>query len=223
MDTQLTVRGTRWFGPDIFEIAFDRDELTFISGDCLALFDASGQESRPYSIASGINEDQIRFVIRRMPGGLVSGYLSERKHGDQVKISPPFGWFRPGGGKEDEPFIFLATGTGISPFLSYLRSHPERPPVRCYYGIRHLHDAVELDFIQSIADTTLAVSGEVVDQSHNGRLTDLLEDLPVSEKHNYYLCGLDSMIDEVSGWLESKDVPLANIHRECFFNAGYSV
>ena len=48
-----------------------------------------------------------------------------------------------------------------------------------------------------------------------------LESLPQDDQHDYYLCGLDTMIDEVTGWLESRGVPISRIHRECFFNASY--
>jgi ferredoxin-NADP reductase len=38
---------------------------------------------------------------------------------------------------------------------------------------------------------------------------------------NYYLCGVDSMLDEVTVWLEEHGVDIPRIHRECFFNAAY--
>lgn len=38
-------------------------------------------------------------------------------------------------------------------------------------------------------------------------------------RFNYYLCGLDTMIGEVSAWLEQHQIDYAQIHREVFFYA----
>jgi len=220
MPTHARVLGIEWHNPGVFELQLERNGLRFSCGDCAALYGYDGRTSRPYSFASGEDEDLLRFVIRRMPEGSVSTWLSTRKPGDEVRMSPPFGWFRPG--QEGSSFVFVATGTGIAPFLSHFRSRPERPPLQCLYGVRYLHDAVDLDVLQTLCNLRLAVSRESVSPHFHGRVTGLLEDMPVSPDIHYYLCGLDSMIDEVSAWLEGKGVRLTHIHRECFFNASYS-
>ncbi|HMP88986.1 MAG TPA: FAD-binding oxidoreductase [Kiritimatiellia bacterium] len=217
----LTVRDMRWFGSDVFELSLDRGGLEFTPGDCLALFAADGRVSRPYSISSGIYDDAIKFVIRKMPGGVVSTFLASRSPGDSIRVSPPFGWFRPGehGGKR--PFVFLATGTGVAPFLAYLRSRPDHLPVACYYGVRHRADLIEADWLIKAASARIAVSRENVSGLHHGRITDLLDELPRADGTDYYLCGLDAMIDEITVWLEKRGVDITHIHRECFFNASY--
>lgn len=221
MTEYLTVKNIVWYGEGIFEIRFERNGIEFVPGDCIALFSAEGKESRPYSVASGRDEDILRFVIRHMEGGMVSPYLASRKPGDTVKISPPFGWFRPGRTGASAPFVFLTTGTGISPFLSHFRSHPEHPPLQCLYGVRVLEDAVDLEWLRTLCNLKLAVSREGACPHHQGRITDLLDDMPVAPEIHYYLCGLDAMIDEVTNWLEEKGIDIAHIHRECFFNASY--
>lgn len=218
MSESLTVRDVHWHSDGIFEIRFERGDIVFTPGDCVALFGADGSTSRPYSVASGADDAFLRFVIRRMPGGVVSTYLSERKPGDAVKVSPPFGWFRPGA-VADAPFAFVATGTGISPFLSHFRSRPGRPPAACLYGIRQAADAVDAAWLATQCNLRMAVSREVVEGVHHGRVTDLLEELPINGTIHYYLCGLDAMIDDVTTWLEAREVPITRIHRECFFNA----
>jgi ferredoxin-NADP reductase len=204
----------------VFELQLERDGMPFVPGDCLALYAADGRVSRPYSIASGVNEPVLRFLIRRMEGGAVSPYLSERKAGDQVRVSPPFGWFRPGekGGR----FVFVATGTGIAPFFAHFRSRAAARPEALIYGVRQLADAVDVDYLTSVSPLRLAVSREQVAGAHHGRVTDLLETLPIGEDVDYYLCGLDVMIDDVTNWLEARGIPITRIHRECFFNASYT-
>ena len=221
MQDQLTVRQVRPIGRDVFELQLDREGVPFVPGDCLALYAADGRVSRPYSLASGIDEDIFRFVIRQMPGGEVSPYLASRRPGDRVRVSPPFGWFRPGEHAGRRPFVFLATGTGIAPFLSHFRSRPAAPRATCLYGVRHAADAVDADWLATVCDLRLAVSREPAPGHHHGRITGLLAGLTVSPHTDYYLCGLDAMIDEATAWLETRGAPLAHIHRECFFNASY--
>lgn len=220
MDSEHRVIDVTWRAPAIFELIAERDGLAFVPGDCVAAFNADLTESRPYSIASGQSEDQLRLLIRHMPGGILSTWLSERRPGDTIGLSKPFGWFRPGqsnGGNTS--FVFIATGTGIAPFLSYLHSVDDQPPVQCLYGVRTFTDGVYIDFIRGKCPLTLAVSREAVDDCHHGRVTALLEQLPLNDSTHFYLCGLDAMIDESSEWLEDHGVDFANIHREVFFHA----
>ncbi len=220
MKDSLSVRGIRWFGKNVFALELERDGLEFQPGDCLALFAADGRVSRPYSLASGTSENVLRFVIRLMPKGEVSTYLSTRKPGDLVRISPPFGWFRPGEHADERKFAFIATGTGIAPFLSYLRSNPTKRPECLLYGVREAQDAVDLPWLRSVTTLHAAVSRQDVEGLQRGRVTELLGRLPKGDV-DYYLCGLDAMIDEVTNWLEGQGVDLSRIHRECFFNASY--
>jgi len=217
----MTVRQVRWIGNEVFELSLEREGLVFVPGDCLALFAADGRVSRPYSIASGIHDDCLRFAIRHMPGGVVSSFLSNRKSGETVRVSPPFGWFRPGENFEKRPYIFVATGTGVAPFLAFLRSYPELNPEQLYYGVRNLKDLYEPEWLLTRTQTKIAVSREKADSYFHGRVTALLAESPVNPETDYYLCGLDVMIDEVTVMLEQRGVDITRIHRECFFNASY--
>jgi ferredoxin-NADP reductase len=222
LEKTLRVEGLRWYSEGVFELVLERAGIVFTPGDCLALFTGDGRASRPYSLASGQDDPRLRFIIRRMPGGTVSGWLSRLVPGDRVRVSPPFGWFRPGGDDPEAPFVFVATGTGISPFLAWLRSRPDRIPDQCLYGVRTLADAAEWDWIRAHCPLRLALSRETVPGHHQGRVTDLLAAMPWSPRHHYYLCGLDAMLDEVTRFLEARGAPITSIHRECFFNAEYA-
>ena len=206
-----------WKTPSVFELTVKRNGLKFTPGDSVALYSNDAQDSRPYSIASGVNEPVLRFLIQRMPSGNVSTYLSDLQPGQTLRLSEPFGWFRPGQNIGDKPFVFIATGTGIAPFISYLHAYPELPPQTLLYGIKRLEDAIDLEYLQSVSPLQLAISQESIPPHAHGRVTKLLPKLlPASETH-FYLCGLDAMIDDVTGWLEKAGVDFTRIHREVFF------
>lgn len=214
-----SVNAVNFFSKDVFELVLERDGLDFQPGNCFAISNLKGV-SRPYSASSGTNEPHLRFVIRRMPGGAVSEWLAGRVPGDKIELSSPFGWFLPGyGGEPSDPSVLVATGTGIAPFLSALRSFPDLKPAVCLYGVRSLADAVGLDDLRGRCPFRLCLSREEAPPHHHGRVTDLLSEIPRQERTNYYLCGLDAMIDEVSQWLQRRGVHFARIHREVFFNA----
>lgn len=201
---------------DLFELVLERNNLAFVPGDCAAVYTDTGK-SRPYSIASGSGENELRFVIRKMHGGEVSPWLMARRPGDSIRITPPFGWFRPGQEIGEAPFVFIATGTGIAPFLAYRQTFG-KPPVQCLYGVRRKSDALGFSKLQNWCPTRLAVSREQTTDHHHGRVTDLLDTLPLASGTHYYCCGLESMINEVGEWLQQNGVPLMNIHREVFFH-----
>lgn len=210
------VIGVRTVHNGLFELVVERNRLEFTPGDCVAIYTDEGK-SRPYSIASGSREHELRFVIRRMIDGEVSPWLMARKPGDMIRVTPPFGWFRPGQEIGDAPFVFLATGTGIAPFLSYVNTF-DKPPVQCLYGVRCFDDAVGMERLNRHCDITLAVSREEIAGHHHGRITDLLDALPLTGHTHYYCCGLENMVNDVTEWLRRNGIELQHIHREVFFH-----
>lgn len=215
----LPITDLTWKSSRVFELSVARQGISFSPGDSVAIFNRDGTVSKPYSIASSFHDDALRFLIQHFSNGVVSGDLAKLSVGDVIKMSAPFGWFRPGQNIGNAPFTFVATGTGIAPFLSYMKAFPERAPAVCLYGVKKLEDALELDYIQSTCDTKVAVSRENGHPYHNGRVTDFLPHLNPDPAMHYYLCGLDAMIDDVSQRLESAGIDFTNIHREVFFNA----
>ncbi len=215
--TEHVVRQIEVVHENLFVLVLDRKGLEFVPGDCVALHTGTGK-SRPYSISSGNRDRDLRFVIRKMEGGEVSPWLMARKPGDTVGLSAPFGWFRPGQEIADSPFVFMATGTGVAPFLSWCHSSGRNAPACFLYGVRRKADAFGADQLADWCDLRQAISRERTETHHNGRLTGLLDTLPMTPGTHYYLCGLESMISEVTAWLEGHGVGLSYIHREVFFH-----
>ncbi len=214
--TEHLVAEVRVVNNDLFELVLDRNGLEFAPGDCTAIY-TDTDKSRPYSISSGANENELRFTVRKMEGGEVSPWLMDRQPGDTLRITPPFGWFRPGQEIDEAPFVFIATGTGIAPFLSYQKTF-EHPPAHCLYGVRRGADAIGFTELHDWCPTLLAVSREQTTKHHHGRVTDLLNRLPIDSDTHYYCCGLESMVNEVSAWLQANGIALMHIHREVFFH-----
>lgn len=215
----LPVKRIHKFTPGIFELVLERRGYVFTPGEVAVIYN-DGNDSRPYSIASGAGEDILRFLIRRMDDGAVTDWLFDRQSDDHVRISTPYGYFRPGQeGPEEKPGVFIATGVGIAPFLCFLRSKSPRHQPTCLYGVRFLEDAAEREFLDTHTDLRMAVSRENIRDIHYGRVTDLLPQLKVHPDTHFYLCGLDAMVDETACWLNTQGVTSDRVHTEVFFSS----
>ena len=125
----------------------------------MAIYTPDGK-SRPYSIASGTNEDVLRFLIRRLPQGEVTTRsLMQNRETFLTSLLLSVG-FDPDK-KNNRPRAFFATGTGIAPFLSYLLSSPKQQPLAIYYGISQQNDLFHLPLLENTGQLNLAISQEI--------------------------------------------------------------
>ena len=237
----LNVEKVQQVSKDVYELFLIRDDLEYKSGNCVSIYGPDGQSTRPYSFSSSPNDEFVSFLIKRFPDGYVSTYLTTLKQGDRVKLSNPFGWFDPGTKPNS---IFLATGTGIAPFISSIRSKLN-PPKEFYYGCRHIEDVISLtNIIPSLklclskVDSMDAQNSERLCQLEKQsflcgnslttyaphRITQLLkvEIEQWSDRFkdcHFYLCGLDTMITDCIEILIKNGIDLEHIHHETFFNS----
>lgn len=194
----------------LFTLTLDAGPVPFTPGDCIAVYGPDGKSTRPYSLSGGSGEAFLELLIRRIPGGMLSDWLARRQVGERIEITPPFGWFRPAE-PAGAPKIWFATGSGIAPFLSAIRSGADSP-VACYWGVRTAEDLDGIDFPGVIPCISRG-------QGATGRITEHLQQVRTDPDNHYALCGLDAMIEEVSRYLEGRGVPADHLHTECFFTA----
>jgi ferredoxin--NADP+ reductase len=102
---------------EVYSLTVERP-FTFSAGQCVAIAVQPDGPARYYSIASGENEDTLSILYDLIPDGELTPQLAALASGDSVLLSDPFGSFI----DDDEDSIWIATGTGIAPFLSRARS-----------------------------------------------------------------------------------------------------
>lgn len=203
----------RWYSPRVFEVFMERDTWSFRSGDSTLLVLPDRITARPYSLSSAPNESVLSVLIRRIDGGLLSNFLAECPPGIELGTSPPIPQLdlsRP------EDMIWVATGTGISPFLSALRHRPDHPPRALYYGVRFAEDAADLPLLRQVCNLQLFVSGESIPGAHWGRIRP--EMVPVVTDARYALCGHGTLAREIKNFLKSRGISDSSIATEVFFD-----
>ncbi len=199
---------------------------------------------RAYSIASSSkNKEYIEFYITLVHNGELTPRIFALQPGDKIGMTSKFtGMFTMDKAPHDANLILIATGTGVAPYISMLRSSALENPNR---KIAVLHGAYnswdlgyssELSLLQSISpnftyiptitdtkDEIIPWGGEVgfvqdiwkskkLDEKWNQKLT--------AENTHVFLCGNPYMIDETismleaEGFVEHKAKVVGQIHAE---------
>lgn len=213
----LQVLSVEHLADEVFRVELERHPMPWTAGDCVTVHVPGAEAGNPYSFSGDPEGETSEFWVRRFPEGRVSRVLCDLQAGDTVEVSPPFGWFRPLEPVE-APRLYLATGTGIAPFLSACVCG-RKENLQLLWGMRVPLPVPEvLDGV----NMTRCVSRTPYAGMRSGRVTDLLEELELPPGVHVYLCGLDAMIREASHCLIQRGVPETHLHSECFFTASSS-
>ena len=207
--------GLRHLTDSSFVIRMERNDLEFQTGQFITLGLNKSIDRREYSVYSGEQDEFLEVLVREVEDGKVSGKLKKLKQGDQLDVDGPFGFFKFAPKSfQYQKFLFIATGTGISPFHSFIRTHSELD-YKLIHGVRYASEAYDhQDF--DPARIVLCISGEKGDQ-FKGRVTDFLFGQSIDSETNCFLCGNSEMIYEVFDMLTAKGVPVSNIYSEVYF------
>lgn len=198
----------------------------FRAGQFTKLGLAIGGETvgRPYSIVSAPGDPLLEFYFSTVPEGPLSPRLSQLKPGDAVYVAPRANGFLIL--DEVPPAIhlwLLATGTGLGPFLSILKT-PE--PWQRFQRVMLVHaarTAAELAYRRAIARVMEAepkrfayipvISREEADYALSGRIPQAIADgrlearaglaLDATLAH-VMLCGNPAMVEDATAALAAR-------------------
>lgn len=210
-----------------FDIQLDDDqpEIHFLAGQYVNVGIPGTTETRSYSFSSKPGNRLTGFVVRNVPNGKMSDYLSaQAKAGDKITFAGPFGSFylRP----VTRPVLMLAGGTGIAPFMSMLHVLEEKGsehPVRLVFGVTNDFDLVAIDKLNELQNKLdwfeyrTVVAHEDSAHARKGYVTGHIEnDWLNSGDVDIYLCGPVPMVEAVRGWLDTEGIQPASFLFEKF-------
>jgi ferredoxin--NADP+ reductase/benzoate/toluate 1,2-dioxygenase reductase subunit len=214
--TILRVISVRELTPTTYVIRFDRNKIPFRAGQHILLGKKDDVQAREYSIYSSEQDEYFEVLIKEVKDGIVSKQLKRLKPGDPVNFENPVGYFI----LKDEDisnrkFLFIASGTGIAPFHSFVRSYPGLD----YYllhGIRYTNEAYDkhhYDKNRLVLCTSRDEKGDF-----RGRVTDYLMTHSIADTNTLcYFCGNCEMIHEAYDILLKQGVPSENLFAEVYF------
>jgi benzoate/toluate 1,2-dioxygenase reductase component len=131
----------------------DRAELAFLPGQYVNIAIPGTSEERSYSFSNGPDGEALTFLVKLIPGGVMSSWLTDRARvGDDISFTGPHGSFFLR--EADSPLLLLAGGTGLAPILSILRALDaagSTRPMHLVYGATTDDDVVELETVVRLA------------------------------------------------------------------------
>ncbi len=199
-----------------YTLRIERNGFEFKAGQYLVLSMPGERKAREYSIYSSETDDFIELLIKEVEPGEMSHQLKYLKVGTKVEISGPFGFFILKNDVIDskQPIIFVATGTGISPFRSIIRSNPALD-YTILHGVRYKSEAYhKTDYVPERYKLCSSRENGI---GYKGRVTDYIAENGINPNALYFLCGNSAMVNEVSEMLEERGLPAGNIKTEIFF------
>jgi ferredoxin-NADP reductase len=230
--------------PSTKTLRFERKDAPlppFRAGQYLNVFvDVDGiLTSRPYSISSVPGAATLDLTVKRKPGGFVSPYLlNEFQVGDVLLTTGPKGKFYFEELIDGDQLVFLAGGSGITPFMSIIQdtlSRSTQNPIKMHliYGSRVPGDVIFAQKLVDLAErhpnfsfTQVISEPPVGYQGHTGfldsnliqsRLTDPSNGiLPDLSQNKYYICGPNVMYAFCLNALQELGIPPHRIKRELY-------
>jgi len=199
--------------------------LAFLPGQYVNLSVPGSDQSRAYSFSSLQKDGEVSFLIRNVPGGLMSSFLTSlAKAGDSMSLAGPLGSFylRP----IQRPLLLLAGGTGLAPFTAMLEKIAEQGsehPLHLIYGVTNDFDLVELDRLQALAARipnftfSACVANPDSQYPQKGYVTQHIAPQHLNGGDvDVYLCGPPPMVEAVSQYIREQGITPANFYFEKF-------
>jgi ferredoxin-NADP reductase/ferredoxin len=204
----------------------------FQAGQYVALHvEADGiRTNRPLSIASPPSQTAYYdLTVKRVSGGLVSNHLLDNvEEGDRLTASGPDGCFVYNPLIHGRHLVFIAGGSGITPFMSMIREVCDRGldrRITLIYGNRSEDDIIYHEELCALSDRHAnLVYIPVIEQPRSDYAGErgfmsgaLIERVAGAlSEAMIYLCGPSAMYDFCIRELEARGVPRRRIRREMF-------
>lgn len=164
--------------------------------------------TRSFSMANVPGDGQIELIIKRYPGGRLSGMLDGQiEPGQEIGFTGPYGAFHLR--RSERPIVMIAGGSGMAPILALLRqlsSEGADRPVRFFYGARTEKDLFYGDLIAELGSKLSDFEfTPVVERFVHEVVDEYLESGALGTKDvEGYMCGPPPMIDAAQDMLTGK-------------------
>ena len=212
---ELTDR--RWLSKKSFEISLTRPpSFEFQAGQNVRF--VCGELERYYSLVSAPNDPHLKLCVRLVDEGKFTPLLVSAEMGARFDLSGPHGYFtfKP----SSRPPVFVATGTGIAPFVSMALSGVA--DFTLLHGVSDPDDLYYRDILsQTAARYIPCLSKPVAEKSKPpdafpGKVTKYIREELKRGEYDFYLCGRAEMVREAT-FLVDDFFPNSRVFTEVFF------
>lgn len=224
-----TVKKVEFLSKEVVKLQLDcQEEVSFLPGQYMNIEIPDSAQRRSYSCSSKPGQRILEFIIRMIPGGMMSMFLQDNiKLSQKIKIIGPLGSFY--SREMVRPTLFFAGGTGIAPFISILESIQERGstvPITLFYGATLAENMVELERLKNFSTyfplkIYTCVSGDDTQKLNQGYVNQWIDRSVLKEDdYDIYTCGPNAMVESVKQSLHTQGIKYSNFYLEKFLPSG---
>jgi len=199
---RATVQHARWMSPTTRDITLELPECATWEAGQYALVRVAPFEWRPYSLASAPGRT-VRLLVDVRTKGLGASWASTIAPGDDVDLELPYGhWLVTTDNDTTEAEaphrrIFIATGTGIAPFLATFELDRRNDDI-LIVGCSRTEDDLTGRIDTPLPRLIRCVSREAAPGTFHGRITDYLNAEGIDPQATYYVCGSAHIVRDIS-------------------------
>jgi ferredoxin/flavodoxin---NADP+ reductase len=200
---------------ETFTIKLPKPRFAFKAGQHISVAIHGNFQSREYSIYSGSKDENLEILVKEVQKGYFTPRLRNLKPGHLLEVSGPYGKFGlDPGTSETGKFVFIASGTGIAPFRSMIRTYPNLD-YTLIHGVRFSTEAYQRD--EYAPDRYVLCTSRDPKGDYEGRLTGYLKNCSFLPEIRFYLCGNSNMIFDALEILREKGFKRDQIQCEVYF------
>ncbi len=199
-----------------YVLEMERGGMDFKPGQHILLGYNGDIHKREYSIYSGTGDEKLEVLIKEVEDGLVSKHLRQLEKGTLLEVEGPLGFFaiEPELIRQKRKFLFIASGTGIAPFRSMVRSYPGLD-YTILHGVKYAHEAYDKKSYNP--DRYILCTSRDNGGDFHGRVTEYIRQHDFDKDAICYFCGNFNMIRDAMRLLEEKGIPAEHLHAEVYF------
>ena len=241
----LKLIDSRMLTDDVRHLSFERADNAathYLPGQFLQIhFEYGGaMTKRSYSIANPpvalpSSSDRIDIAVSYVKGGAATALLSGLEHGGEITASGPYGRFCLMDSDQNQRYLLIGTGTGITPYRAMLPKLRElflsrNVQVLLIQGARTQPELLYSDEFQAFAaehPTNFRYFGCTSRQAapanscyHAGHVQSVFAQIALQPSSDIaYLCGNPNMVDECFSLLKEAGLPVPAVRREKYISS----
>lgn len=241
---ELTLQWSEYISPRVLHLAFKRENdfsFEFTPGQFITFHLKADDKilRRSYSVATIPGKSElIEIAAGYVKDGIATNTLFNLKPGESLTTTGPFGRLVLRENEQPQRYIFIATGTGITPYRSMLPqliqqlNNHSNVEIVVIEGVRNREDLLYAkDFLPIMQDHErfkfLAYYSRQRPENlqlyeRSGYVQNAFVELrPDPSRDLIYLCGNPKMIDDAFALLKEYGFDNQNVRREKYISSGH--
>mgnify|MGYP006274474165 CR=1 FL=1 len=209
-------------GPGVFSIYISGKNITKLGAQGGQFFNwrfltkDRWHESHPFSLSAAPTDDELRFTVKAL--GDSTNRIDEIPIGTRVIIEGPYGIFTRDMASQFRHVTLIGGGVGITPLRAIIDEVPESTTIDVIYRAREDVDLVLKNELDQLVESRGIKVHYLVGSRNQHPINEftIKKYVPRFADSDVYVCGPESLIDDVVAASKSAGIPKNRVHHEAF-------